>query len=60
MHHYKVILLVEETPGFFCSYFHQTVAKSKGDALIDILMSYTNTTNLNKVKKTSVSLYDPS
>jgi hypothetical protein len=53
---FRVILLVEESPGSFVGRIHRVFAKSRGDALLDALCFYVTTgANLNTVKKTSVT-----
>jgi hypothetical protein len=52
---FKVMLLVEDTKGFYDHYIMESVGNSRGDALLEVLADYAKTGgNLNKVKKTRV------
>jgi hypothetical protein len=50
---YRVIVLIEESPEIFTARISKVVAKSRGDAIIDVLMDYAKEgLNLSQVKRT--------
>lgn len=52
---FKVTLLLQESENLYTAKFYEASAKSKSDALLDILIEYAMAgDNLNKVKKTAV------
>jgi hypothetical protein len=56
MQKYRVTLLVENAPGSSEGRFYTRQAKSRGDALLDVLaVEASKGTNLNRVRKSRVT-----